>query len=198
MTNHWEIIESVLEDERDRHIINGGKAEHRKELDAALAFVREQRAQPMTDGLLPCPFCGSKAELQWESSQGVVSCTNEECYATSTWFSSDNASEVREYVTAKWNRRVPPAPQAATVQGQPQPDWDKAPAWAMWWACNASGSAKWFGSKPEVSLDRDYGDWVSSYRYVRDDALHRLPLGIDWRITLTQRAVQPAEKGGGE
>jgi hypothetical protein len=45
MTDHWDVIEGVLEDERDRHIISGGLAANRKETDAALAFVREQRAQ---------------------------------------------------------------------------------------------------------------------------------------------------------
>jgi hypothetical protein len=45
MTDHWDVIEGVLEDERDRHIISGGLAANRKEIDAALAFVREQRAQ---------------------------------------------------------------------------------------------------------------------------------------------------------
>lgn len=53
-----------------------------------------------------CPFCGAKAEVQWESTQGFVSCANEDCYATSTWFASDDASWVRERVVARWNRRV--------------------------------------------------------------------------------------------
>lgn len=34
-----EIISSVLEDERDRHIINGGLAANRKELEAALKWI---------------------------------------------------------------------------------------------------------------------------------------------------------------
>jgi hypothetical protein len=40
---HWGVIESVLEDEIDRHIMSGGLAANRKVIDAALAFVREQR-----------------------------------------------------------------------------------------------------------------------------------------------------------
>jgi hypothetical protein len=66
-----------------------------------------QAGEPLWDDeLLPCPFCGSEAEIQWESTQGMVSCTNEECYATSTWFSSDDASEVMEHIVPRWNRRM--------------------------------------------------------------------------------------------
>lgn len=91
----------------------------------------------LTNELLPCPFCGSEAELQWESTQGFVSCTNEECYATSTWFSSDNASEVREYVTPKWNRRAGPQPMpesvretiAAALEGERNHIWDYQNGW---------------------------------------------------------------------
>lgn len=60
----------------------------------------------MADELKPCPFCGSKAEIQWESTQGFVSCTNEDCYATSTWFSSDDARWVTEQIVSRWNRRA--------------------------------------------------------------------------------------------
>lgn len=56
--------------------------------------------------LLPCPFCGAKAEIQWESNQGFVSCTNKECYATSNWIVSEDSVWIREQVTAAWNRRA--------------------------------------------------------------------------------------------
>jgi hypothetical protein len=53
--SHWQTIEIVLEDERDRHILNGGLAANRKEIDAALAFVREQREkgewEPLADDI---------------------------------------------------------------------------------------------------------------------------------------------------
>jgi hypothetical protein len=54
MSDHWQTIEIVLEDERDRHIRNGGLAANRKDIDAALAFVREQKAaawEPLPDDI---------------------------------------------------------------------------------------------------------------------------------------------------
>lgn len=70
-----------------------------------------------------------------------------------------------------------------------EPDWSKAPEWARWWAVDADGSPYWFEEKPEQHLVT----WqAASGQYEDSD---REP-NADWRTTLQQRLVPPADAGG--
>lgn len=53
----------------------------------------------MSNELLPCPFCGSECEMMIESSDWMVGCKNEDCYAIGQSFHS------RQEATDWWNRR---------------------------------------------------------------------------------------------
>lgn len=53
--------------------------------------------------MLPCPFCGSRAELGGYQSSWYIACTDEDCWARvhgSLWVE-------REEAIAAWNRRAP-------------------------------------------------------------------------------------------
>lgn len=56
--------------------------------------------------LLPCPFCGSRAEILCVSGT-VVRCTNEECVSRPEPF---NDYGHRSTAIDAWNRRVPHTP----------------------------------------------------------------------------------------
>lgn len=73
-------------------------------------------------------------------------------------------------------------PVDSPAQVAPQPDWTQAPAWAQWWAVDATGAANWYASKPETADDVPM--WWSDDRNLPD-----LPdmFGIDWRTTLRRR-----------
>lgn len=84
-------------------------------------------------------------------------------------------------------------PVAATTQGQPMPDWTQAPEWAQWWAVDANGQSMWYRVEPYCDDDEgacwcgqfdDKGDYDSGMFCERHTTL---PLGIDWRTTLTPR-----------
>jgi hypothetical protein len=69
----------------------------------------------------------------------------------------------------------------------PEPDWDEAPEWAMWWVVEPSGDAYWWQAEPWI-VDNDHWDHPE-FRTVRADVAGEvdLPLGIDWRTTLRER-----------
>lgn len=71
----------------------------------------------------------------------------------------------------------------AALRG-PEPDWGKAPEWAMWWAVDPNGLAFWSAFKPMV----DGMEW-SNAPNSRERPASRvtLPLGCDWRMTLRRR-----------
>ena len=69
----------------------------------------------------------------------------------------------------------------------PEPDWSQAPPWANWWAVEHAygslGMAYWFANEPVLQ----YSEWSD---FPGTKALYNpvdLPLGIDWRTTLTKR-----------
>ena len=72
----------------------------------------------------------------------------------------------------------------------PEPDWDEAPEWAMWWAQDATEDCNWFEQKPFPDL----AEWVMAKGSWEEDGWNcvfdkcvSLPLGIDWRTTLRKR-----------
>jgi hypothetical protein len=87
------------------------------------------------------------------------------------------------------------APTTPQAQSAWEPDWSTAPEWAMWWAVNSGGVARFYEYEP-VRYDAD-GFWDAPPNPARpartmgnviDDDLIDLPLGTDWR-TLKQRRV---------
>lgn len=65
--------------------------------------------QDQSDGLLPCPFCGSEPLLSHlDSDQWGIDCTSEDCLASTTWGSFARKCEA----AAAWNRRSSEAPDA--------------------------------------------------------------------------------------
>lgn len=83
----------------------------------------------------------------------------------------------------------------------PQPDWDRAPEWAKWWAVDANGWAAWFRAKPYC--DKSEGAcWCPQPVMVEgihiiDSPEHdrqiELPIGVDWRTTLQRRPKHEVE-----
>lgn len=71
----------------------------------------------------------------------------------------------------------------------PEPDWNEAPTWAMWWAVEYAagdvGLAFWFAGEPVT----DYAVWVDPEDEDRKQLYGTvpLPLGCDWRLSLTKR-----------
>lgn len=79
-----------------------------------------------------------------------------------------------------------------TLPTPPRPDWDDAPSWAMWWACDPNGQAYWYGIEPLLYETVDFAGWgqhimqgeaQGGWRFCRE---YEIPLGVDWR-TLIQR-----------
>lgn len=80
----------------------------------------------------------------------------------------------------------------AMQAGAPVPDWTSAPAWAMWWAVDADGSAMWY--KPEPQLYKL--GWTVNGWYGKDYLeanLVSIPLGIDYRALKQQRPASGQE-----
>ena len=61
-----------------------------------------------------------------------------------------------------------------------EPDWTKAPEWAMWWAIDEDGSTYWYVAKPEPAG----ACWATDNKceYIQ-------PAPIAWRSSLRQRPV---------
>lgn len=68
-----------------------------------------------TPELKPCPFCGSKAQIVFDSKDGTWFIRCEDCYAKSEGWSNGNATpedlffaieEAVEAAVHAWNRRV--------------------------------------------------------------------------------------------
>ena len=66
----------------------------------------------------------------------------------------DNEMHVKEFLRQhkmKWYRLHMPWDATPVAEGEGvQPDWSQAPEWAEWWAIDKDGTAKWFGTKPEM------------------------------------------------
>lgn len=62
------------------------------------------------------------------------------------------------------------------------PDWEKAPDWAMWWAVNANGQAFWHEKQPTIFAIMWEATWTAKY-----DRMVEIPVGMDWRIVIFQR-----------
>ncbi len=60
--------------------------------------------------LLPCPFCGSTAHIDYESDHDfprVVECDNDECEAMGPWsIRGQNHAQALKYVVKRWNSRI--------------------------------------------------------------------------------------------
>ncbi len=66
----------------------------------------------------------------------------------------------------------------------PEPDWSTAPEWAHWWAVDCQSVGKWYEIAPYWLT----GKWNNhTGRIVWDGKEEDLPLGKDWRETLTER-----------
>ena len=64
---------------------------------------------------------------------------------------------------------------------RPEPNWDEAPEWAMWWAVDADGEACFFEAEPV----RDDMIWDNRGKW---DCAGEVNLSnLDWRETLTKR-----------
>lgn len=64
-----------------------------------------------------------------------------------------------------------------------QPRWHLIPHWATHWAVNPNGDAYWFEQAPLLKGDR----WVPLFTTHLDQTNYPLPLGYDWRMSLTER-----------
>jgi hypothetical protein len=117
--------------------------------------------------LLPCPFCGSdnvhhtidKADDEYE----FVMCND--CGACISGAGSIEA----------WNMR------SNTAEMKMNPDWDKAPEWAQYWAQNANGALYWYEKRPA---------WVNRIWVSIGKSAHDTPYPY-WRNSLQQRPVDP-------
>lgn len=73
----------------------------------------------------------------------------------------------------------------------PRADWRRAPSWAMWWAVNANGMARWYsehavGPMPKPYIAEASFAWPEPM-FSADDGYVEIPIGIDWRICVEQR-----------
>lgn len=128
----------------------GKREQYIKKLEAQLA---EAQQQPNADGLLPCPWCGIYPRVVKLGTGDRFSysfyCPNSDCMATNgKFFELDKA-------IAAWNRR-------ATMQqpAMPEPDWAQAEPWAMYWAVDSNGTARFHQYEPVWS--EVAGLWRSS------------------------------------
>lgn len=68
------------------------------------------------------------------------------------------------------------------------PEWSLAPAWAMWWAAHAGGSASWFRTEPIIRIHFWVEGEDGAYSSLGQDANSiDIPIGIDWRLLKQQR-----------
>lgn len=71
------------------------------------------------------------------------------------------------------------------------PDWAQAPDGAQWYVISANGQAWWCGFEPTIFEAR----WIfvseAKVEAFRFDKSIQLPFGIDWRLCIWQRHVQP-------
>lgn len=80
-----------------------------------------------------------------------------------------------------------------TLPAAPAPDWSKAPEWATHHVYNCVGSGLWINGEAKVDTT-----WASGWRRVlrqtmdghTDYSGYQLPIGIDWRETLTARPTE--------
>ena len=75
------------------------------------------------------------------------------------------------------------------------PDWESAPAWARWFAVDATGVTHWFEAKPHCYQE---GVWLVSGDYKTASAgrlIIGLFPGIDWRECVWARPSAQGEGG---
>jgi hypothetical protein len=64
--------------------------------------------------LLPCPFCGGEAQLDWDCMYdhyvGCTQCLTVGCTYTARVYTQEEHDRCRANAIAMWNRRVPLAP----------------------------------------------------------------------------------------
>lgn len=160
----------------------------------------------MNDELLPCPFCGSKAEIERTEERfeygigGPYSVMEYGYYVYCTQCGGGtNVVDVppSDYDAAvkEWNRRAP------ALASEVVPDWPNSPKWANWWAVDPDGSTMWYEEEPYRYETVSFCGWGPKIMYGSEQGMKvgsvsiDLPLGIDWRTTLHQRPVA-GEKGG--
>ena len=69
-----------------------------------------------------------------------------------------------------------------------KPNWEKAPAWANYWAVDINGSAFWYAKEPEPELDdegKEYGVWIGDKNPTEDAYWVQ-----NWKETLCKRPEQ--------
>lgn len=79
----------------------------------------------------------------------------------------------------------------------PEPDWTKAPQWAMWWAVDCDGYAWWYRYEPSCDGDAwgDDNPDTGNGKSFKDAYFIDIPIGIDWR-TLKRQRPAPVDKSG--
>ncbi len=134
------------------------------------------------DTLASCPFCGEQPRIKrWDGGEDAeVWCANDKCGVAPASYGLTQDDAI-----AAWNRRAP-------AQGAiPGPDWGQAPEWAMWWAVNADLEAFWYAFKPFPLTNLTDACWQWSdddeFKRIRSAGEAVLPIGIDWRTTLSER-----------
>jgi hypothetical protein len=76
---HWGVIESVLEDEIDRHIMSGGLAANRKVIDAApVPLDMPDEVRDTIRGLLESGIVGTKSAIRGRDYHGLRSFNEED------------------------------------------------------------------------------------------------------------------------
>ncbi len=76
------------------------------------------------------------------------------------------------------------------LPAMPQPDWDEAPESAGWHAIDPDGLGYWFPAEPFTA----FGTWYIESGREKKSGYYTLPLGIDWRQTLTKRPPREEEE----
>lgn len=86
------------------------------------------------------------------------------------------------------------APHAVAI---PEPNWQDAPEWAMWWAVDADGLAHWCEEEPILVVTVNYCGWypkciggIQQGEMAWIDVIE-IPLGCDWRLLKAQRHTVP-------
>lgn len=196
MSDHWQTIEDALEFWRSGEMFD----EERMHIDAALAFVREQRAAQM----------GEQVVEAIDTLQGFILDTGPSLavgmgddYVTVGDDITKAARIVNQWLNEQ--RRVPTAPQAATQQVQPL----DAPDGPGWWAFKGYQQ---FSNGDQSPVIQDmihvfdtadgfygYGTDHTVYRRIQDGVFvgkwYRLTM--PWDVdTLTQRPQPTDAKGG--
>lgn len=124
--------------------------------------------------LLPCPFCGGT---------NVFAVSAADDYGTFDWKVScedcDPFHETEAEAIAAWNRR-----EVAGLVPNIEPDWQKAPRWAQWFAIDANGVRSWYEQKP--NLHEDDGFWMSLFGE-SVGSRGRAPTFPQWQESLRER-----------